>query len=614
MTFDDLIEIIKNRSLSEVLAPFVSLKKQGPNMVGLCPFHVDSNPSLVVNNSKGLFKCFVCDIGGDAITFVQKFLNLDFKSAINEIAKSLGLEMASANKKKDPKIQHALDLLSQVASYYFSQGLDSKQSQNPLFWQFVENRRLKEETIKSFQIGYAPAFGGLLNIISKDQYPLALEIGLLKRNEKNPSQLYDLFRDRIIFPIVNLEGNVVGFSSRALHEYQKAKYLNSSESFIFNKRFVLYGGSIAKKYAQEKNQLIITEGNMDCIALHGANIKNSVAIMGVGLTANMIQNIMRWTKNIVLALDSDTAGMAAMARLNSLFLAQGVIPRYLDFSPHKDPDEYICEQKAIGFKVLLDQADVFLNKRMQDLSFPDPENAKIEEKIVRLESFYEELRPLQDSLVALEKITQFAQKLQIKLDPSEIIKQYRNFIQGKHSQDLKEKEKSYFSLKEKKYIPVPTALSLDKLDQKELLHPRDIKIIKILLRGVVMHPKCTRHPKVKNLLNYVEHCDMKDFFEELSQLYLEVDEGQWSNILRRLIENEGISSFVKEILGSLMFEFRIIPMDDKQMERHLHQLEVHIQKEQLSKKWDELMAQAENTNEAFLEKIQEVSHQLMALN
>lgn len=611
MTYDDLIDIIKNRNLSEILSSFVPLKKQGSNMVGACPFHADTHPSLMVNDSKGLFKCFVCDIGGDAITFVQKFLGLDFKAAINEIAKSLGLELASIHKKKDPKIQLGLDLLNQVTAFYFSNGLGSK---NELFWQFVENRQLKEETIKAFQIGYAPEKGGILSFLPKELYPLALELGLIKKSEKNPNQYYELFRQRIMFPIVNMEGNIVGFSSRALADYQKAKYLNSPESFLFNKRFILYAAIVAKKYAQEKNQLIITEGHMDCIALHGSNIKNAVAIMGVGLSSYMVQTIKQWTKNIVLALDSDPAGMAAMDRLNTLFLQEGIVPRYLDFSPQKDPDEYIKIHRPIGFKILLDKSETFLEKKMLDLCLVDPQNKSIEDKIAQLEKFYEQVRPLKDSLIALEKITKFAQLMHIKLDPSEIIRQYREFLQGKLGKDRKEKENAYFSLKEKTYIrPAAVALASQE-DKKDFLHPRDVKIIKMLMRGIVFHPKCTRHPQVINLLNYVENSDMKEFFADLSRLYLEVDEAQWSNILRKLIEREGLSTFLKELLGSLMFEFRIVPMDDKNIEKHLAQLEVQIKKEQLAKKWDQLMTNAIENGTDVVNEIQNVSNELMALS
>ena len=287
---EDLKIRIKNIPISEIIGKYIALSRKGHYHLGLCPFHNDSSPSLQVNDQKGMFMCFVDQIGGDAITFVRKKENLSYMDALKDICSRIGISWDEyyAPKEEPPKMQMAKRVLSKAALLYQKVATDNSKEE---FTSFVKTRNLKPETIKEFQIGLAPGNNILTSYLesipSKNERNLAidtaLEIGIIRKDKNKVNTYFDTFRDRIMFPIFNSFGDIVGFSGRKTKESQKGKYINSDQSFIFNKKNILYGYHLAKNSIRDNQSVILVEGQMDVIGLFKNGIRNAVAVMGVGL-------------------------------------------------------------------------------------------------------------------------------------------------------------------------------------------------------------------------------------------------------------------------------------------------------------------------------------------
>jgi DNA primase len=307
MSLEDLVNRIKtDYPISSILTQYMSLKKQGANHVGLCPFHKDSNPSLSVNDNKGMFKCFVCQTGGDAIKFVRDYKHYGFKEALEDICKVVGINFADFETKKivSPKLDMARKVLS-VAEKIYSKTATT--GSHKAYTDFVKSRNLDEPTVNNFHIGYSNNQSQITNyLMSLDEtqrkfaIDIATEIHLIRRDKNDATKYYDTFRDRIMFPIWDNYGNLSGFSSRRTKEHQKAKYLNSQESFAFNKGNILFGYNKARNEIRNKNSVIICEGHMDLIVLHQFGFVNSVATQGIALSDFGLNTLKAQNKNIYL--------------------------------------------------------------------------------------------------------------------------------------------------------------------------------------------------------------------------------------------------------------------------------------------------------------------------
>ncbi|MBT7669395.1 MAG: DNA primase [Bdellovibrionales bacterium] len=351
MTLDDLKLQIKDEPISRIIENYISLQKRGHQHLGLCPFHADTNPSLTVNNSKGLFMCFACQVGGDAITFVEKHQNLDFMGALEEIAGILRLNFSDYQPKRSPEspeMEMALRILSKAAQIYRKVAVGSSRTD---FDNFLLERKLSEESAEHFYLGIAPKGSVIVPYLEsipnsqdrKQALQSAIKIGLIRQQKWEGGGLADTFSERLMFPIWDVRGQVVAFSGRAMTSGQESrgKYINSRESICFSKKQQLYGFHLAKSAIRQSDAVILVEGQMDLIALHNAGFPNSLAVMGVGLVEATLARILSLTKNIYLGLDSDIAGIKAMERINQLCMEHGVLPRYLSYTPHKDPDDFL---------------------------------------------------------------------------------------------------------------------------------------------------------------------------------------------------------------------------------------------------------------------------------
>jgi len=374
---DKISEIRQRASILEVVSEYVSLKRAGKNYRGLCPFHSEKTPSFMVNEEKQIFHCFGCGEGGDVFTFLMKIGQLTFRQAAEELAKRYGVKLPrwepSEAQKKEMERREILFHINQLASEYYHHLLTQKK-EGEKGRRYLAQRGISEEIIRNYRLGYATdRWDALVEYFLEKRVPLerAWQLGLIlptkKGNGSNKKEgWYDVFRNRIIFPIFDLQQRVVGFGGRLLGE-GLPKYMNSSESEIYHKGEILYGLPVAKRYILERDCVIIVEGYFDLLTLHQFGLKNSVATLGTALTQNQIYLLKRWTKNIILLFDPDQAGTKAALRTLPLFLEEGLGPKVLSLPRGEDPDTFIRKGNLEIFEKMVAEALPLIDFYIHDL-------------------------------------------------------------------------------------------------------------------------------------------------------------------------------------------------------------------------------------------------------
>ena len=337
--------IIETARIEEVVGEFVSLKRRGVNYIGLCPFHNEKTPSFTVSPAKGIYKCFGCGASGNAVGFVMAHEHYSYPEALKYIAKKYGIEVKE--EEITPEDQEKMDnresmfALNNFISKYFQDNLFNSEEGKSIALSYLKERSFLESTIKKFQLGYAlNGWDIYSNFAIKNGYnkDVLVKTGLSIDKE---SRLIDRFKGRVIFPIHNLTGKIIGFGGRILSsEKSTAKYLNSPESDIYNKSKSLYGIYFARNSILKKNNCFLVEGYTDVISLHQAGIENVVASSGTSLTIEQIKLIRRFTPNITILYDGDPAGIKASFRGIDLILTQGMNVKVVLFPEGEDPDSF----------------------------------------------------------------------------------------------------------------------------------------------------------------------------------------------------------------------------------------------------------------------------------
>lgn len=347
----NIVDEIKSRcNIVDVVGRVVPLKRAGSNFKGVCPFHNEKTPSFVVSEGKQYFNCFGCNTKGDLITFVEKYYGLEFKGAVEMLCKEYGIKMPENFGVSTSKHKDELYEINRQAAIFFYKAMREKP--NPGM-PYMKKRGLSDETLRDFGIGYADDSWSSLTdyLISKgfDRDKL-VEVGLTSISKKGT--YYDKFRGRVMFPIKNTADKVIGFGGRIIGDGEP-KYLNSQESLVFLKKNNLYGLNLTRKFVSEADQIILVEGYMDVISLYQAGVKNVSASLGTALTENQAALIKRYTKNVVLSYDADSAGQqAAMRGVDILYKADCRVS-VLKVTDGKDPDEFIKKNGRGAFAELV---------------------------------------------------------------------------------------------------------------------------------------------------------------------------------------------------------------------------------------------------------------------
>jgi len=442
-SLEDVVSQIKDRlDIVEVVSKVVVLKKSGANFWGLCPFHNDKNPSLSVNPQKGIYKCFSCGAGGDALKFIMKTQNKEFMEVVTELAEKFGIEMPqlqsrSAGSEAKALKEEMMNACEDAAKFYMKRLYDGKESEKAQ--KILEKRGITKEIIKKFSIGWAEnEYTALYDQLKKDYSVDVLEkAGLIIKGNKG--DYIDRFRNRIIIPIQNEDGKYVAFGARAVDEGQIPKYLNSADSLIYNKSKILYGLYTAKDAIKTEDSAIIMEGYFDVISTQAHGIENCVASCGTALTPDHVKLISRYTKSrkIFLSFDTDNAGVTATKRsgniIREVFATVGAIKQFDDsysnmssnntysceirvISPPegKDPDEYIRANGAEKFRQYIQKAplliDFEINLILKEKAETPQEKSQIAEKAIEV------LSEINNPIIQSEYTKKVASTLNIDYD------------------------------------------------------------------------------------------------------------------------------------------------------------------------------------------------------
>ena len=358
-----LDELAARNDIVDVVSGYVQLtKRSGSNMFGLCPFHSEKTPSFSVSADKQIYHCFGCGKGGGVINFIMEIEGLGFRESVEFLAKRAGLEVPDDDTPDETKNRRArmLELNRDAARFFYGQ-LSSEAGKTAI--EYINRRGISPEMVKKFGLGAAiDSWSALVDAMTKKGYTQRelLDAGLAKQSSKGGG-IYDAFRNRLMFPVIDIRGSVIGFSGRILDDGEP-KYLNSPDTLVFNKSRNLFAMNLAKKSKQ--GMIILAEGNVDVVSLHQAGFDCAVASLGTSLTPDQVRLIDRYTDSVVIAYDSDAAGVKAAQRAIKLFENTGISVKILKMSGAKDPDEFIKKRGADAFKLLLEQSENHIEYRL----------------------------------------------------------------------------------------------------------------------------------------------------------------------------------------------------------------------------------------------------------
>lgn len=550
MSFNhNFIEDLKNKlNIVDIIGQNIQLKKKGANYWGICPFHSEKTPSFSVNEEKQFYHCFGCGAGGDIIKFVQDYYKLDFNDAIAKICNDNGIELPKMTNQTNFNYKRYYEINKIAATYYLN---NLRKLPNPGYM-YISKRGISNKTLNKFGIGYSnDSWDGLYRHMSSLKIPEEeLErIGLIKKNKNG--KYYDKFRNRVIFPIINTQKKVIGFGGRSIINGDKGmpKYLNSDESEIFHKKNNLYGLNLARDEVKKEGNIIIVEGYMDVISLYQAGVKNAIASLGTALTVEQARLLARYTKNVVLAYDSDNAGINATLRAIDILKEAKINVRVLNLNDAKDPDEYIRKFNVESFRNLIKEAagstDFRLNllKKNYNLNIDEEALKYVKECIKILINLSPVERDFYIRKLANEtKISEQAIRTEIELSLSDKIHSARNlsnFNSKNKETDLTQTMRLELYLL---YIPTIDAGYIGRFDDDEIVF------------NTYLGKKIYRIEKelIENNLN-IKHLEAEDIYKLLDPNEEEV----YRKFINKVFMGGDIEGFYKECLNKYRLDYCI---------------------------------------------------------
>ena len=542
---EEKIDEIRNSvSIVDFISGFVQLKKRGKNYIGLCPFHQEKTPSFTVSEEKQIYHCFGCHAGGNIFKFLMDYKNISFVESVQEVAEFGGIQLTYKGEKDSEKqsLQEELYEINLQAAKYFSKIL-VKEPEGEVARNYFENRRIKTQTQKVFGLGFAlPSWDNLLNYFRENKIDLAKAKTLGLIDAKDGGQFYDKFRGRIIFPIFSPNGRVVAFGGRILqNDKNAAKYLNSPESIIYLKRKSLYGLYHSKEEIRKMNKAILVEGYMDLISLYQNGVKNVVASSGTSLTEDQIRLLSRYTKNIVVLFDADTAGQNAAMRSIELLLKQDFEIKILSLPEGDDPDSYINKNGKEQFEEILQRARNFLEYQTAQYeakgAFKDPgQQAEAIRELIKSAAL------VRDDLKRSIHLKSIARKFNLreKLIETELEK----FLKSrKRSEDIKKNttalRKTGSANSEMNILLNRKVNHLEK-EIISLLYEGNKEIVELIFDNI--HPDDLGNPKLKELANIVYEGYQEDNIMPAALIDKIKDEESRDFILSLTLESAPIST------------------------------------------------------------------------
>ena len=562
-----LEEVRQSNDIVEVISQYIHLKRKGRSYFGLCPFHNEKSPSFSVSPDKQIFHCFGCGVGGNVITFISKIEGLGFKETIETLAERVNItlptEINTDNKKEELKSK-VYKVNSFAAEYYHKRLYEprSKVGQD-----YVKERKLNQETLESYKIGFSGNFDELYKELRKQgfQDEEILESGLVNKTENG--KYIDRYRNRLMIPIIDVRNRVIGFGGRVLDD-SKPKYINSPENIVYSKGRNLFGLNVAKKGDIKK--LLIVEGYMDVISLHQRGITNVVAALGTALTPQQGWLLRKNTEQIILGFDSDGAGQTAVIRAMEVMQNMGCDIRVLQMTGAKDPDEYVLKYGTARFNKLIDEAVSLIEFKVgllkQNLNLDNTsDKIKFLNEIAKLIS---KIDNTMEKEIYIEKI---ANGYNIS---KEAIFGQVNKLQYLNKKDDKilEKTKPVASIREKKTEIIP-----------EEIQKREKTIISMLLNNQEIYYKINKKITPDEFID----SDNKEILMKIYEKYENSNDNIEINVNSIL---DYFNSDIQNKLTEIMTEDYGIVDSNKALEDIL----IKYEREKLEKKRDSLLEKIEN--------------------
>lgn len=449
-----IAQIVDAARIEDVVGEYVQLKKRGTNLLGLCPFHNEKTPSFIVSPAKGLYKCFGCSNGGNAIKFIMEHDKLSYAEALRYLAKRYRIEIEELDNQESRDKQTLTDTyyaINEFANNHFQENLHQSEDGKLLALSYFKERGFINETIKKFELGFAiNKRDDLLQLAKSKGYDIKYFIDLGLVGEKNNWQ-YDFFSNRVMFPIHNVSGRVIAFSGRILGaDKNTAKYINSPETELYHKSKVLYGMHLAKESVRKLNTCFLVEGYTDVISLHQAGIQNVVASSGTALTEDQCKLLKRHTPNVTILYDGDAAGIKAALRGTDLLLEQDLNVKVVILPDNHDPDSFVKDRGAEGMlKYIQEQADDFIFFKTKIL-LKDAENDPIK-RTELIESVVQSIAKIPNQIKRNEYMKDCAKLL--KVDERILISEINKHLR----QDLRKKIEAYPAGQEQGETPTNVA-------------------------------------------------------------------------------------------------------------------------------------------------------------
>lgn len=396
--YDVILDIKSKVNIVDVISEYLPVEQKGKNYFAICPFHDDHNPSMSISPEKQIYTCFVCGASGNVFNFVANYEKVSFVSAVKKVAQKAGINLdinvKDDYKSKDTKYDKYYKMFD-ITNKYYQNNIKSVYGKKAI--EYLHNRKIDDDIINEFEIGLSMNDNNVSKLLEKKGYDVneLIDIGLCGKKD---NFIYDIFRNRIMFPLYNLDGKPVGFSGRIYNGEADSKYVNSKESIIFKKGNLLYNYHRALSHAREKHQIIVVEGFMDVIRLYTIGIKNVVATMGTAITKEHANLLMKLSKNIVLCFDGDKAGEKATISALDALERIGITPKIIRLEDNLDPDDFIIKKgsdsylthlnnpmSSVVFKINVDKSKTNFNDYNEISTYlknVSKELEKIDDKVV----------------------------------------------------------------------------------------------------------------------------------------------------------------------------------------------------------------------------------------
>ena len=419
---DIINEVRRKNDIVDVIGEKIPLEKRGKNYFGVCPFHDDTNPSMSVSREKQIYTCFSCHATGNVFTFLMNYEHKEFNQVLSDLANRVGITLSGFKTKKISTKYDEWYKIYDLANKYYQNNLLSKEGEGAR--EYLKNRSIDDETVKEFEIGYSlKARDDLTKLLTMKGHSVDLlnKIGLC-------SEDHDIYNSRLMFPLHDLNGKVIGFSGRIITSGKQNKYLNTKETELFKKGKLLYHYHIAKEEARVKKSVIIMEGFMDIIRASTVGIKNTVATMGTALTKDHIKEIKRLSNNIILCFDGDDPGVKATLASGELFKSEGIEVKVITLPGEDDPDTYILKNGKEAFLALINNAIYYSDFKIKNLS-RNRNFASSEEQANYIHEVLEEASKINDTIRTEIILKDLAKKFEIGYNTLE--KSFQELVNNK---------------------------------------------------------------------------------------------------------------------------------------------------------------------------------------